>query len=78
MYCRHKTEEHDAWQKEIDAQKQNNGYSSEVKVIEGPKADETPPASKAETLKPVETLKLGRSKTLQAALTTQVGITPDH
>ena len=78
MYCRHKTEEHDAWRKEMDAEKQKNGYSSEVKVIEGPKTDETPSASKEETLKPAETLKLGLSESLQAALGTNVGITPDH
>ena len=78
MYCQHKTEEHDAWRKEMDAEKQKNGYSSEVKVIEGPKTDETPSASKEETLKAAKTLKLGLSDSLQAALTTQVGITPDH
>ena len=62
----------------MDAAKQNNGYYSEVKVIKGPKTDETPPASKEETLKPVETLKLSVSESLQAVLTTKVGITPDH
>ena len=62
MYCTHKTEEHDAWRKEMDAKK-----SAERAAKHKPQ-----PANPSENPKVVPQQKLGLSESLRTALCTNL------
>ena len=86
MYCKHTTEGHDEWRRDFDAGKaakgkSNNHQSPIVEVVEPPKVDGSIVPDKKQdgsTLPEQNKKKLALSDNIQAALATQVGMTPDH
>ena len=87
MYCKHPTEGHDEWRRDADARrlvtrgKSNYHRSPVIEVVEPPKVDGAiVPSEKRDssTLPEQNKKRLALADNIQAALTTQLGMTPDH
>ena len=82
MCCRHAPEEHDEWRRKHDAEKAALKESGpDVEEIEGPKKrdqDTSTPAVKPAPDNDAKQKRLALSDNTQAALTTRLGMTPDH